>query len=49
MAWMCQRVMEGETNMCTGVMCGSKHDVWMELHDDLIPTNGIRGVAGGSF
>ena len=37
----CQRVVDGETNMFTGVMCGSYHDVWMELHEDLILTQGI--------
>ena len=38
---VCQRVAGGETNMFTGVMCGSYHDVWMELHEDLILTQGI--------
>ena len=27
--------------MFTGVMCGSYHDAWMELHEDLILTQGI--------
>ena len=39
----------GETNMFTGVMCGSYHDVWMELHEDLILTQGIDRSAEGSF
>ncbi len=43
----CQRVLGGETNMFTGVMCGSYHDVWMELHEDLILTQGIDGAEGG--
>jgi hypothetical protein len=45
----CQRVVSGETNMFTGVMCGSYHDVWMELHEDLILTQGIDRTAEGSF
>ena len=46
---VCQRVAGGETNMFTGVMCGSYHDVWMELHEDLILTQGIDRTAEGSF
>ena len=49
LARTCQRVLEGETNMFTGVMCGSYHDVWMELHEDLILTLGIDRAAEGSF
>ena len=49
LARTCQRVVEGETNMFTGVMCGSYHDVWMELHEDLILTQGIDRVTEGSF
>jgi hypothetical protein len=45
----CRRVAEGERNMFTGVMCGSYHDVWMELHEDLILTQGIDRGAEGSF
>ena len=45
----CRRVVEGETKMFTGVMCGSYHDVWMELHEDLILTQGIDRSAEGSF
>jgi hypothetical protein len=40
---------EGHTNKFTGVMCGSYHDVWMELHEDLILTQGISRHAEGSF
>lgn len=43
------RVLAGESNMFTGVMCGSYHDVWMELHEDLILTQGIDRAAEGSF
>lgn len=45
----CRRVVAGETNMFTGVMCGSYHDVWMELHEDLILTQSIDRVKEGSF
>jgi hypothetical protein len=43
------RVQAGESSMFTGVMCGSFHDVWMELHEDLILTQGIDRAAEGSF
>jgi hypothetical protein len=46
---VCRRVEGGETNMFTGVMCGSYHDVWMELHEDLILSQGIDRAAEGSF
>ena len=39
----------GETNMFTGVMCGSYHDVWMELHEDLLQLQGIAREEEGSF
>ncbi len=45
----CQRFRGGETNMFTGVMCSSYHDVWMELHEDLILSQGIDRAAEGSF
>lgn len=45
----CKRVTSGDTNMFTGVMCGSYHDVWMELHEDLILTQGINRASEGSF
>lgn len=44
-----ERLHAGETNMFTGVMCGSYHDAWMELHEDLILTLGIDRSAEGSF
>jgi hypothetical protein len=43
------RLLEGQTNMFTGVMCNSYHDVWMELHEDLILSQGIDRAAEGSF
>jgi hypothetical protein len=49
LARTCRRVVDGETNMFTGVMCGSYHDVWMELHEDLILTQGIDRASEGSF
>lgn len=49
LASTCERVRAGETNLFTGVMCGSYHDVWMELHEDLILTQGIDRSAEGSF
>lgn len=45
----CAAVVSGQTNMFTGVMCGSFHDVWMELHEDLILSQGIDRAAEGSF
>ena len=39
----------GDVRMLTGVMCGSYHDVWMELHEDLILSQGIDRLAEGSF
>ena len=44
-----ERLIVGQVNMFTGVMCGSYHDVWMELHEDLILTQGIDRTAEGSF
>ncbi len=43
----CRRFAGGETNMFTGVMCGSYHDVWMELHEDLILSQGLDRAAEG--
>ena len=45
----CRAVVGGDTKMFTGVMCGSYHDVWMELHEDLILSQGIDRAAEGSF
>jgi hypothetical protein len=30
-------------------MCGSFHDIWMELHEDLITLQGIDRHVEGSF
>ncbi len=43
------RVQAGEHKQFTGVMCDSYHDVWMELHEDLILTLGIDRTKEGSF
>ena len=43
------QVAQGAVTMFTGVMCGSFHDIWMELHEDLILTQGIDRAAEGSF
>ena len=43
------RILDGESNMFTGVMCGSYHDVWMELHEDLILTQGLDRDLGGQL
>ena len=42
-------VARGEVNRFTGVMCESFHDIWMELHEDLIVLQRIDRVAEGSF
>ena len=44
-----QRVAAGDHQRFTGVMCGSYHDVWMELHEDLILTLGVDRAEEGSF
>lgn len=44
-----QRAAAGETKMFTGVMCGSYHDIWMELHEDLMLLQGIDRAEEGSF
>ena len=42
-------VAHGDPRRFTGVMCESFHDVWMELHEDLIVLQRIDRVAEGSF
>jgi hypothetical protein len=42
-------VQGGNHKLFTGVMCSSYHDVWMELHEDLIVTLGIDRAQEGSF
>jgi hypothetical protein len=44
-----ERVAAGEAKQFTGVMCESFHDIWMELHEDLIVLQGVDRVAEGSF
>lgn len=44
-----ERVAAGEIKMFTGVMCGSFHDIWMELHEDLMVLQGIDRAEEGSF
>ena len=44
-----KQVVAGNTKLFTGVMCGSFHDVWMELHEDLIVLLRINRVEEGSF
>ncbi len=39
----------GATKRFTGVMCESYHDIWMELHEDLIVLQGIDRQAEGSY
>lgn len=49
LAATCRLVAAGETNMFTGVMCGSYHDVWTELHEDLIVTQCVDRSLEGAF
>ncbi len=42
------RVRQGDGDAFTGVSCGSYHDIWMELHQDLLLTLGIDRLAEGS-
>ncbi|MGM0432124.1 MAG: putative PEP-binding protein [Spirochaetota bacterium] len=44
-----KRVIAGETKMFTGVMCGSFHDIWMEMHEDLMLMQNINRAEEGSF
>jgi hypothetical protein len=44
-----ERFRGGQTNQFTGVLCGSYHDVWMELHEDLLLTQAISRTEEGSF
>jgi phosphoenolpyruvate-protein kinase (PTS system EI component) len=43
------KVVAGDHKAFTGVMCCSFHDVWMELHEDLIVLQRIDRVEEGSF
>ena len=40
---------DGDTKRFTGVMCESFHDIWMELHEDLIVVQRIDRAVEGSF
>jgi phosphoenolpyruvate-protein kinase (PTS system EI component) len=42
-------VANGETKRFTGVMCESFHDIWMELHEDLIVLQRVDRAEEGSF
>lgn len=44
-----ERLRDGELPAFAGVMCGSYHDVWMELHQDLILTLGVDRKQERSF
>ena len=43
------RTAAGQHEMFTGVMKNSYHDIWMELHEDLICLLGVDRKAEGSF
>jgi phosphoenolpyruvate-protein kinase (PTS system EI component) len=43
------RLTAGERDLFTGVMKNSYHDIWMELHEDLLSIFGIDRTAEGSF
>jgi len=43
------KALSGEIKMFTGVMCGSVHDIWMEMHEDLILLQDIDRAEEGSF
>jgi hypothetical protein len=43
------KVAGGDHKLFTGVMCSSYHDIWMELHEDLILSLGIDRAKEGSF
>lgn len=44
-----QRVISGDRRMFTGVMCESYHDIWMELHEDLLFLLDINRADEDSF
>lgn len=43
------QVVAGDTSKFTGVMCESFHDIWMEMHEDLIVLQGIDRAQEGSY
>ncbi len=44
-----EQVANGSTQLFTGVACNSFHDIWMELHEDLIVLQRIDRAEEGSF
>ncbi len=44
-----QRLLSGNVKMLTGVLCNSYHDIWMELHEDLLLTQRLNRGAEGSY
>lgn len=44
-----EQVTNGNTKLFTGVACNSFHDIWMELHEDLIVLQRIDRAEEGSF
>ncbi|MCH7789736.1 MAG: pyruvate, phosphate dikinase [Acidobacteria bacterium] len=44
-----EQVASGNTKLFTGVACNSFHDIWMELHEDLIVLQRIDRSKEGSF
>jgi len=44
-----EQVTSGNTKLFTGVACNSVHDIWMELHEDLIVLQRIDRAEEGSF
>ncbi len=48
LAAACERAVDGDHRAFTGVLCDSYHDIWMELHEDLILSQGIDRAAEGS-
>ena len=49
LARVAESVANGDTGKFTGVMCESYHDIWMELHEDLIVLQRVARAAEGSF
>ena len=43
------KLQAGDPKQFTGVMCSSYHDVWMELHEDLVQLLGVDRHAEGSY
>jgi hypothetical protein len=43
------RLEDGQLDAFTGVLCDSYHDIWMDLHQDLVITLGVDRRTEGSF